>query len=355
MNPVDISDDIRRLEAIELTHHGNPDPSKFKQEGKTMTNETPTSRTDEPKCNMCGGNRGYWVSGERGLKYPTWIDCSECLKRDLTSAQSRIAELESDFDEFRSQLTDYEYCKKRLELLRDQIASLQKDKERLDWLSQGFEWHIDMDYYDGTWAVGTMRGNANDREYKTLSEGYETVREAIDAAMQPKPETPAEPLPESVENRNAMEIDTMNQQNDPSSAAIIPFPKWWRIQQSTTARFDYIKQSDAGAIWNASIASQSAVIERLKAVNAEDLKRLTEAVELGSKQAEQYDKDIERLKGILAFNDECWKRCADMKEDVEEQNEKLRGALRPICEWLNTGGATTREIMALNETAMAVL
>jgi hypothetical protein len=47
------------------------------------------------------------------------------------------------------------------------------------------------------------------------------------------------------------------------------------------------------------IDAKDAEIARLRAMNEQDLSRLAEAVELGSKQAEQYDAEIARLRAAL--------------------------------------------------------
>lgn len=57
------------------------------------------------------------------------------------------------------------------------------DTQRLDWLSKQ-ERHPQQDYDSGEWGISCYEGNINDQVFKWLVHcSFETLREAIDAAM----------------------------------------------------------------------------------------------------------------------------------------------------------------------------
>lgn len=137
------------------------------------------------------------LAEKRGLKpvepknYQTVEQMSEEMERLRKTNAEDLGRLTEAVELGMAQAEQYDNeitrLKSELTTITAERAALAKDKARLDWISKGYEWHIDMDYDDGTWAIGTMEGNINDREYVIITEGHKTVRDAIDAAMQSQP------------------------------------------------------------------------------------------------------------------------------------------------------------------------
>lgn len=116
--------------------------------------------------------------------------CRYRLIEERNTAQSSISELEKELESEKDLCNDIEREKASV---CEQIAALQKDKERLDWLS---ETNNKVSFNN---RIGKYIVQNNMQVVGNIGTGR-TIREAIDAAMHPTPAPPSpEPLPESVE------------------------------------------------------------------------------------------------------------------------------------------------------------
>jgi chromosome segregation ATPase len=91
------------------------------------------------------------------------------------------------------------------------------------------------------------------------------------------------------------------------------------------------------------LAEKTNEVARLKEINKEDLARLTEAVELGQKQAEEFDKIYDNLSAEVArlreenskltelfeYYYNCFDEADCERMDLEEEVARLR----EVCEW----------------------